>query len=82
MHDAEEVYFLLGLNGATNPPRAIGRIRMSPTAFGGVAQEILLPPRVSWPVTQWPDIAWGQAVVLGTAAARRGHGKKTADAAA
>jgi hypothetical protein len=81
LHDAEEVYFLLGLNGDTNPPRAIGRIRMSPTAFGGVAQEILTAS-VSWPVSQWPDIAWGQAVVLGTTASSSGGKKQTADAAA
>ena len=57
-HDAEEVYFLLGLNGTDLPPRAIGRVRMSPTAFGGAARTPLTAT-ASWPVTQWPDIAWG-----------------------
>src|SRR4029077_2323091 len=60
LHDAQEVYFLLGLNGSTKAPRAIGRIRMSPQAFGGVAQEILVAT-VSWPVSQWPGILWGSA---------------------
>lgn len=57
-HDAVEVYFLLGLNGTDDPPRAVGRVRMSPTAFGGAARTPLTAD-ASWPVTQWPDIAWG-----------------------
>ena len=57
-HDAQEVYFLLGLNGDGQPPQAIGRVRMSPTAFGGAARTPLTAT-ASWPVTQWPDIAWG-----------------------
>ena len=36
-HDTEEAYFMLGLNGA-DPPKAIGRVRVSPMAFGGVAR--------------------------------------------
>ena len=40
------------------PPRAIGRVRMSPTAFGGAARTPLTAT-ASWPVTQWPSIAWG-----------------------
>ena len=65
-NDSREVYFLLGLNGSTNPPRAIGRVRMSPTAFGGAARTPLTAT-ASWPVSQWPDIAWGLTVVAGTA---------------
>ena len=67
-HDAEEVYFLLGLNGTDLPPRAIGRVRMSPTAFGGAARTPLTAT-ASWPVTQWPDILWGLVMpVVGAAA--------------
>jgi hypothetical protein len=65
-NDSAEVFFLLGLNGSTNPPRAIGRVRMSPTAFGGAARTPLTAT-ASWPVSQWPDIAWGLTVVTGTA---------------
>jgi hypothetical protein len=70
LHDAQEVYFLLGLNGTDLPPRAIGRVRMSPTAFGGAARTPLTAT-ASWPVTQWPDIAWGlTATVTATAASK------------
>jgi hypothetical protein len=66
LHDAEEVYFLLGLNGTDDPPRAIGRVRMSPLAFGGAARTPLTAT-ASWPVTQWPDIAWGTTGTTTTA---------------
>lgn len=78
LHDSDEVYFLLGLNGDTNPPRAIGRVRMSPTAFGGAARTPLTAT-ASWPVSQWPDIAWGTSAVLGTTtAAESGKSKASA----
>jgi hypothetical protein len=67
-NDAAEVYFMLGLNGDTAAPRAIGRVRMSPTAFGGVARTPLTAT-ASWPVTQWPDIAWGLTLTTTTTAA-------------
>jgi hypothetical protein len=78
LHDAQEVYFLLGLNGSTDPPRAIGRVRMSPTAFGGAARTPLTAT-ASWPVTQWPDIAWGtSATLLAADAASAGKSKASA----
>jgi len=76
-HDAEEVYFLLGLNGTDDPPRAIGRVRMSPTAFGGVARTPLTAT-ASWPVTQWPDIAWGLTTVVTAASASESKSKASA----
>lgn len=57
-NDAKEVYFMLSLNGTTLPPRAIGRVVMSPTAFGGAARTPLTAS-ASWRVTQWPDILYG-----------------------
>ncbi len=70
-HDSQEVYFLLGLNGDAAPPQAIGRVRMSPTAFGGAARTPLTAT-ASWPVSQWPDIAWGLGTtVLSTAGTKR-----------
>ena len=57
-HDAQEVYFLLGLNGAMAAPRAVGRVFLSPATFGGVAQEILLASG-SWPASGTPDIKFG-----------------------
>ena len=63
LHDTQEVYFLLGLNGTTDPPRAIGRVRMSPGAFGGAARTPLTVT-ISWPVTQWPDLAFGTTFAL------------------
>jgi hypothetical protein len=78
LHDSEEVYFLLGLNGTDDPPRAIGRVRMSPTAFGGGARTPLTAT-ASWPVTQWPDIAWG---TTGTTTTARTTAAKTEKASA
>lgn len=64
LHDAQEVYGLLGLNGDL-APRAIFRVRLSPTAFGGAARTPLTAS-ASWPVTQWPDIAWGTTLAAAT----------------
>jgi hypothetical protein len=61
-HDAQEVYFLLGLNGADAAPRAIGRVLLSAAQFGGVAQDILLATG-SWPTNGKPDIEWGTTAV-------------------
>ena len=81
-HDSEEVYFLLGLNGDGVPPQAIGRVRMSPTAFGGAARTPLTAT-ASWPVSQWPDIAWGMTPpVATTAAASSSKTEKTEKASA
>ena len=69
LHDAQEVYFLLGLNGDL-APRAVGRVRLSPTAFGGAARTPLTAS-ASWPVTQWPSIAWGTTLTATRAAATK-----------
>ena len=34
-NDTEEAYFFLGLDGSTNPPKAIGRVRLVAGNFGG-----------------------------------------------
>jgi hypothetical protein len=82
-NDAKEVYFMLGLNGTTLPPRAIGRIVMTPTAFGGPARIPLTSP-ASWQVTQWPDIKFGVLAALEDAdeeaAATSGRSKQKSDA--
>jgi hypothetical protein len=62
-NDAKEVYFMLSLNGSTLPPRAVGRVVMSPTAFGGAARTPLTAT-ASWAVTQWPDILYGISTTL------------------
>jgi hypothetical protein len=82
-NDAREVYFLLGLNGDGVPPQAVGRVRMSPTAFGGTARTPLTAT-ASWPVSQWPDIAWGMtppvAATAGAGTTRNTRGKTDATA--
>jgi hypothetical protein len=62
-NDAKEVYFMLGLNGTTLPPRAIGRVIMTPEAFGGAAR-VPLTASASWQVTQWPDLKFGIVAAL------------------
>jgi hypothetical protein len=61
-HDAQEVYFLLGLNGTMAAPRAVGRVYLSAAQFGGVAQEILLAT-ASWAVNGTPNKAYGVTTV-------------------
>ena len=38
-NDTDEAYFLLSLGSATDPPRAIGRVRLLAGAFGGSVVE-------------------------------------------
>jgi hypothetical protein len=79
-HDAVEVFFLLGLNGADAAPRAVGRVVLSPATFGGIAQEILLADG-SWPVSGKPDIAWGTtAVTAGGLAVQQAKTREKASA--
>ena len=57
-NDTAEAYFLLGLNGETDPPRAIGRVRLLAGAFGGPARENLTAT-VSLPCSRKPSISFG-----------------------
>jgi hypothetical protein len=65
LHDAQEVFFLLGLNGPDAAPRAVGRVVLSAATFGGVAQDILLATG-SWPTNGKPDIAFGTTTISAT----------------
>lgn len=56
-HDTEEAYFYIGLDGS-NPPKAIGRVRLVAGSFGGAAQENLTSS-VSLEVTRKPQIMFG-----------------------
>lgn len=58
-HDAEEVYFLLGLRSGTEPPRAIGRAIMHAVGFGGDPQ-VDLTDSFSLDVVRKPDILFGR----------------------
>jgi len=57
-NDAEEAYFLLGLNGGTTPPRAIGRVNLHDAGFGG-APRANLTDSVSFDCTRKPDRLFG-----------------------
>lgn len=59
-HDAEEAFFLLSLDGATNPPRAAGRVNLHDTGFGG-APRANLTDSVSFDCTRKPDRLFGRA---------------------
>jgi hypothetical protein len=65
LHDAVEVFYMLGLNGVNKAPRAIGRVVLSAASFGGVANDILLATG-SWPTSGKPDIAFGQSTITPT----------------
>ena len=54
-----EAYFLLGLDG-TNPPKAIGRVRVQAGAIGGEARTTLTTD-ISLPLARKPQIAFGNA---------------------
>lgn len=56
-HDTEEAYFFLGLD-SSNPPKAIGRVRLVAGTFGGAPQENLTAS-VSLEVTRKPQIMFG-----------------------
>ena len=59
-NDTEEAYFFLGLDGSTNPPKAIGRVRLVAGNFGGPARENLTAS-LALPLSRKPDIAFGVA---------------------
>lgn len=56
-HDADEVYWYLGFNGA-NPPRAIGRCRAQSGTIGGDARTSLSAD-LTLPCSRKPDIEFG-----------------------
>jgi hypothetical protein len=57
-NDAVEAYFLLALNAGTAPPRAVGRVNLHDTGFGG-APRANLTDTVSFPCTRKPDRLFG-----------------------
>jgi hypothetical protein len=59
-NDAVEAYFLLALDAGTNPPRAVGRINLHDTGFGG-APRANLTDTVSFDCTRKPDRLFGVA---------------------
>jgi hypothetical protein len=58
-NDVAEAYFLLGLNGG-DPPRAIGRVRLSSATIGGEARSTLTAD-ITLPLSRRPDIDFGDA---------------------
>jgi len=58
-NDATEAFFLLSLDGDTNPPRAIGRVNLHDTGFGG-APRANLTDSVSFDCTRKPDRLFGR----------------------
>ena len=71
-NDTKEAYFYLGLEGASVPPAAVGRVTISAGAIGGDARTTLTAD-ISLPVTQKPDLWVGdnttKRVILGVAPA-------------
>lgn len=57
-YDTLEAYFLLGLNAALAPPRAVGRVRVASIQFGGAARTNLSAD-VTMPLSGKPDILFG-----------------------
>lgn len=58
-HDAEEAYFVIGLN-ASNPPLAIGRVYLVPGEFGGALGSDLLT-KASMLLPMRPSVRFGDA---------------------
>lgn len=58
-HDTDEAYFLLGLSG-DDPPKAIGRVRLSSATIGGDARTTLTAD-ITLPLSRKPDIEFGDA---------------------
>jgi hypothetical protein len=75
-HDTEEAFFLLGADGA-NPPRAVGRVKLVATGFGGEPRADLTDT-VSLDVVRKPDIVFGTAdawtLVTGAGVVTQGPG--------
>jgi len=57
-NDATEAFFLLSLNDATDPPRAVGRVNLHAAGFGG-APRANLTDSVSFDCKRKPDILFG-----------------------
>lgn len=69
-HDTDEAYFLLALDAGANPPRAVGRVNIHDTGFGGTPRANLTDS-VSFDCTRKPDrlygtIAGGTRLITGT----------------
>jgi len=58
-NDTSEAYFLLGFDG-TNPPKAMGRVRLSAATIGGEARSTLTSD-ITLPLSRKPDIEFGNA---------------------
>jgi hypothetical protein len=72
-NDAVEAYFLLALDAGTAPPRAVGRVYLHDTGFGG-APRANLTDTVSFPCVGKPDRLFG---VTGTTRLITGTGTVT-----
>lgn len=59
-HDTKEAYFFIGFAGTTDPPKAIGRVRLVSGNLGG-AMRALLSSDVSLPASMKPDFEFGNA---------------------
>lgn len=57
-HDTKEAYFFLGFSGTTDPPKAIGRVRLVVGNLGG-GMRALLSSDVSFPCSMKPDFEFG-----------------------
>lgn len=58
-HDTEEAYFFLGFDG-TNPPKAIGRVRVAAGALGGDARTPL-ESTLTLPCSRKPSVEFGDS---------------------
>lgn len=59
LHDTEEAYFYMGLNGEATPPAAIGRCRIQASSFGGAGRVTLTNTIGALPLTQRYDMWYG-----------------------
>lgn len=55
--DTQEAYFMMGLNGAAAPPKAIGRVRIIAASFGGPARTTMTAQLNALPLSRRYD-AW------------------------
>jgi hypothetical protein len=80
-HDTEEAFFYLGFN-AVDPPKAIGRCKLTSATIGGGARTVLTAD-ISLPCSRKPSIEFGDAttsVVIPVTGALLGATTKTAPA--
>jgi hypothetical protein len=72
-NDTKEAYFLMGLNGEASPPKAIGRVRVTASSFGGAGRVTLTATLNGLPLSRRYDAWVGQAppglIIEGNAAA-------------